>query len=203
MNGRRFSTSAVALILSALVIQAPTLATSAESIGLTFSQSGFVSHTDHLDGLSSAEPVRPQLPVRLKIPKIRVNAKIQYVGLNSAGSVDVPKGRTDVAWYKLGPRPGQVGSAIIDGHSGRKPGPATVFDNLPKLQKGDVLYVEDRQKNSFAFVVREVKLYSPKARVPEVFSSTDGIHLNLITCIWNSSAKAFTKRLVVFTDIKS
>lgn len=145
------------------------------------------------------------LPVRLKIPKLKINAAIQYVGLTSAGAMDVPGGRAfraDVAWYKLGPRPGETGTAVIDGHSGRNPGPATVFDNLEKLKKGDELYVQDGKGKTITFVVRESRSYSPTANAPEVFSSVTGTHLNLITCIWNQSAKAFTKRYVVFADLK-
>ena len=145
------------------------------------------------------------LPVRLKIPKLKINASIQYVGLTSSGALDVPGGRafrSDVAWYKSGPRPGENGTAVIDGHSGRNPGPATVFDNLQKLQKGDTLLVQDGNGKSLTFVVREGRSYSPNANAPEVFSSLTGTHLNLITCIWNQSAKAFTKRYVVFADLQ-
>ena len=145
------------------------------------------------------------LPVRLKIPKLNINANIQYVGLNSSGALGVPGGaafRADVAWYKAGPRPGEYGTAVIDGHSGRNPGPATVFDNLQKLQKGDTLLVQDGKGKSLTFVVREGRIYSPNANAPEVFSSVNGTHLNLITCIWNASAKAFTKRFVVFADLQ-
>ena len=143
------------------------------------------------------------LPVRLKIPKLKINAAIQYVGLTSSGAMDVPGGcafRSDVAWYKSGPRPGENGTAVIDGHSGRNPGPPTVFDNLQKLQKGDELYVQDSKGKSITFVVREGRIYSPNANAPEVFSSSTGTHLNLITCIWNKSAKAFTTRFVIFAD---
>ena len=145
------------------------------------------------------------LPARLKIPKLNINAAIQYIGLTSSGALGVPGGRafrSDVGWYKSGPRPGENGTAVIDGHSGRNPGPATVFDNLQKLQKGDTLLVQDAKGKTLTFVVQEGRIYSPNANAPEVFSSSTGTHLNLITCIWNPSAKAFTKRFVVFADLQ-
>jgi hypothetical protein len=43
-----------------------------------------------------------QLPVRLKIPSIKVNAAIRNVGLTATVN-----SRADVAWYDLGPRPGE------------------------------------------------------------------------------------------------
>lgn len=43
-------------------------------------------------------------PVRLKIPKIKIDAKIETVGLTSGGAVDVPKGRANVGWGRFTPQ---------------------------------------------------------------------------------------------------
>lgn len=142
-------------------------------------------------------------PIRLKIPSIEVDAVVSYVGLTSDGAMDVPKGPLDVAWYNLGPRPGEVGSAVIDGHSGWKNGIHAVFDDLYKLQKGDKIYVEDEKGIMTTFMVREFQSYDPSANALDVFSSNDGkAHLNLITCggVWNEFSRSHSKRLVVFTD---
>ncbi|HBM45990.1 MAG: Peptidase C60 sortase A and B [Parcubacteria group bacterium GW2011_GWF2_38_76] len=143
------------------------------------------------------------LPISLKIPKIGVDAIVEQVGITSQGEIGVPKGPTSVAWFELGPHPGENGSAIITGHYGWKDGIVAVFDNLYKLQKGDKIYVEDDKGETFVFVVRESKRYDPKADAPAVFASDDSdSHLNLITCegIWNKDQKSYSKRLVVFTD---
>jgi len=146
---------------------------------------------------------RATLPVRLMIPSIHVNAAIQYVGLTSTGAMGVPNGRSDVAWYDRGPRPGEVGSAVIAGHTAHS-GPATVFDNLSQLRPGDLIYVQNRIGAQTAFVVRSIHVYSPNAQVPEVFTSSSGTHLNLITCtgVWDTAKNGFTKRMVVFADLK-
>lgn len=203
---KRFSVLATGVVSLSLALVLPLQSASGaydESIRAAFHQGDSTVSNETSSFTKIWEQELQTLPVRLKIPKLKVNATIQYVGLTSSGAMDVPKGRADVAWYKFGPRPGEIGSAVIDGHSGRKPGPAAVFDNLPKLRKGDLLYVEDGKKKSVSFVVREVLTYEPNVRAPEVFSSATGRHLNLITCIWSKSAKAFTKRLVVFADIKN
>ncbi len=143
------------------------------------------------------------LPVRLKIPKIKADAIVEYVGLTPEGRMDVPKGPAEVAWYKLGTRPGEIGSAVIAGHSGWKNFRPAVFDNLNKLQKGDKIYIEDEKGVVITFVVREKRLYDPDADATDVFSSIDGKrHLNLITCegVWDEVTKSRSKRLVVFTD---
>jgi LPXTG-site transpeptidase (sortase) family protein len=142
------------------------------------------------------------IPVRLKIPKINVDASIIDVGLTPDGAMDVPKGPYEVAWYNLGPRPGQQGSAVIDGHYGKwKNGAVSVFQNLQKLRKGDKVSVWDDKGNSFSFVVTKSKMYAPTDNASEVFTSTDGkSHLNLITCVWDKASQSYSKRLVIFTD---
>ncbi|HCI05698.1 TPA: hypothetical protein DEX28_03040 [Patescibacteria group bacterium] len=143
------------------------------------------------------------LPTRLKIPSINVDAVVEYVGLAPDGAMDAPKKRADAAWFNLGPRPGENGSAVIAGHYGWKNKQASVFDDLHRLRKGDKLYIEDDKGAVIVFVVREIRNYDPKADASGVFVSSDGKpHLNLITCggIWNKVLKSYSKRLVVFAD---
>ena len=146
--------------------------------------------------------VSPNLPVRLIIPVIGVNAKIQYVGVTPEGTMAVPSNATDVGWFKLGPRPGEKGSAVIAGHLDKENGEAGVFINLYKLKKGDKLYTEDGRGTSITFVVQESRTYDP-GYANDVFSGTGSAHLNLITCdgVWDGTKKSYSKRLVVFADI--
>ncbi|MFZ2205027.1 MAG: class F sortase [Minisyncoccia bacterium] len=144
-----------------------------------------------------------ELPVRLKIPSIKINAAVNYVGLTPDGAMDSPKNPPDVAWFNLGPRPGENGSAVIDGHSGWKNGKSAVFDNLHKLKRGDKLYIENEKGVTITFIVRELKTYNPNTVAFEVFNSSDGkAHLNLITCsgFWDETHQSHSDRLVVFAD---
>ncbi|MDO8565905.1 MAG: class F sortase [Candidatus Moranbacteria bacterium] len=144
------------------------------------------------------------LPVRLKIPKITVDAKVELMGLTSDGAMEAPKRGRNVGWYSAGSRPGEVGSAVMDGHYGTwKNGEGSVFDNLNKLEKGDRVSVEDEKGTLITFVVRESREYDSNADATDVFDSSDGkVHLNLITCegVWNKDSKSYSQRLVVFTD---
>ncbi len=152
---------------------------------------------------SSLSTSQAGLPVRLKIPRINIDASVEYVGLTSDGTMDIPKDPADVAWFNLGQRPGENGSAVISGHYGWKNGKAAVFDYLYKLRKGDKLYIEDDKGMTTTFAVREIRRYDPKADASDVFSSSDGrAHLNLVTCegVWDRVSKTYSKRLVVFTD---
>lgn len=165
------------------------------------------NHSDPVPHTTNSATIHKQekagLPVRLKIPKIKVDAAIDYVGLTPQGDMDVPKGPANVAWYKQEPRPGEIGSSVIAGHFGWKDGIPAVFDDLNKLSEGDKLYVEDGKGTIISFVVQRSQSYDPSADTSSVFRSSDGkAHLNLITCegAWDKTQKSYSKRLVVFAD---
>lgn len=155
--------------------------------------------------ITPATPIDWGLPVRLQIPKIKVDVALESVGLTQ-GAVGVPKDIANAAWYNLGPRPGASGSAVITGHYGWwKNGALGVFNNLNKLRKGDKIYVKDRKGTTVNFIAREFKIYGENEIVPDIFFSNDGkSHLNLITCegVWDKVSKSYSKRLVVFADME-
>lgn len=143
-------------------------------------------------------------PEFLKIPEINVSAKIESVGLTFQGAVDSPSGPQNVGWYNLGPRPGENGISIIDGHSGWKGNKPAVFDNLYKLNIGDKIYIEDEFKNILVFSVINIKIYKPGEDYTNVFvPESTGSYLNLITCsgLWDAVKKTSPDRLVVFTEL--
>ncbi|EKD43442.1 MAG: peptidase C60 sortase A and B [uncultured bacterium] len=143
------------------------------------------------------------LPVRLKIPKIKVNAIVESVGLLPNGAMGVPKIPRNAGWYKLGPRPGEIGSAAIAGHLNWWNGAVSVFAKLSKLKLGDKIIVQDKNGIDIVFVVRKISLLGSQEDASEVFVSDDGMaHLNLITCggTWNKITKQYSKRLVIFAD---
>lgn len=143
------------------------------------------------------------LPVRFKVPKINIDANVEYVGLTSDGAMDVPKDFAKVGWLKLGTKPGEIGSAVIAGHNGiSKTGENLIFSDLDKLTKGDTLLVEDDKGNNIQFIVSESRSFDPAADASVVFNSNDGMsHLNLVTCEdWNKNTQSYTKRFVVFAD---
>lgn len=162
---------------------------------------GIPVYSDH------AKPVVEHigLPVSIKIPSIAVDAPVEKVALATDGSMDVPKNVMNTGWYEPGPRPGEIGSAVIDGHVNWFRGATAVFADLRKVKPGDAITVQDDAGSIISFVVREVRTYDAEADATDVFSSKDGkAHLNLITCggTWNKRAKQYSKRLVVFTDRK-
>ncbi len=143
------------------------------------------------------------LPVRLQIPTIGVDSVVEDALITNDGRMDVPIGSVNVAWFSLGPHPGQVGSSVIGGHFGISNGVPFVFYNLDKLKIGDKVYVLNDKGETLAFMVRAVQSFDRNADPTTVFTSGDGLaHLNLITCegIWNQVNGTYPQRLVVFTD---
>jgi len=152
------------------------------------------------------DTINTGLPLRLEIPKIAVNAAIDNVGLTMDGDLDVPTGYASVGWYKDGPRPGEPGSAVIDGHFGRSDNGPAAFDNLYQLQKGDKLSVIDVEGITTIFTVTGSRSYDPAADATAVFRSNDSkARLNLITCqgSWDNSQSGYRARLVVFAEKQS
>ena len=146
--------------------------------------------------------ITKELPKRLEIPKLGVNANVQYVGLNSDGEMGVPSNSSDVAWFNLGTKPGEVGSAVIAGHLDDKNGRPAVFWNIHKLKVGDDVYIIDGNGDKKHFRVISLEKYKTGAApIKKIFGSNDGIYLNLITCggMWDKTKNNYTERLVVFT----
>jgi LPXTG-site transpeptidase (sortase) family protein len=141
---------------------------------------------------------------RLLIPVIGVDAPVESVGVLPNGALNVPqKNRwTGVGWYKDGPVPGQIGSAIIDGHLNRPGGVPAVFWHLNRLHRGDRVTIVDAQGQALHFSVVQVQAYQPdKAPLKKIYGDNSGMYLNLITCAgpWIPSQHQTAERLVVYT----
>jgi len=140
----------------------------------------------------------------LVIPAIGVNAPIEPVGTLASGAMAVPIHRPwdGVGWYQYGPRPGEQGSAVIDGHLDRPGGGPAVFWRLQKVQRGDLVLVVHPGKPTLRFQVRKTVVYQPAtAPLQQIFENHSGTFLNLITCAgtWMPASHQTTLRLVVYT----
>jgi len=176
---------------------------SKDVFGWKLPTTGIVYNSDAFSGIRSTGKAPQGLPVHLRIPVIKVDAAIEDAFITSDGRMDVPAGSLNVAWFALGPRPGQKGNAVIGGHYGIDNGIPKVFYNLNKLTIGDIVYIENDKNETLAFIVRTTRVFERNADSTPVFISHDNIsHLNLIACegIWNQVDDSYPQRLVVFTD---
>jgi hypothetical protein len=130
-------------------------------------------------------PATASRPVRLRIPRIAVDTRITALALNPDRTVQVPpiEPGSPAGWYRHSPTPGELGPAVLLGHStAGKYGPA-VFYRLAELRPGDRIEVERADGLVARFVVQRVASY-PKSRFPtaEVYGDTDHAALRLVTC---------------------
>lgn len=141
-------------------------------------------------------------PVTLSIPAIGVAVAVSELGLNPDGTVQVPTDFQEPGWYRLGPSPGQVGSAVILGHVDSYQGPA-VFFNLRSLTAGDAVDVTLADGLVAHFVVTSVAMY-PKDQFPaqQVYGSHGNSQLQLVTCggTFDSQTGHYLSNIVVYSS---
>lgn len=142
-------------------------------------------------------------PRRLRIPNLGINAVVEQVALDSKGRMDVPRNIWNVAWYKLGPLPGERGNAVIDGHLDGPYSPA-VFWNLSKLVPGNRIYIQDDKGKEKIFEVFDTATYDfDKAPLDRIFGASNDAQLNLITCngTFDQGTANYDKRFVAYARL--
>lgn len=146
--------------------------------------------------------VRKQLPrpVRIIVPAIGVDAPVIPLGINPDHTVQVPSTFTETGWFKPGPEPGEVGSALIVGHVDSYKGPG-VFYRLPALRRGDRITVVLVSGRRLRFVVTSSRDVS-KLRFPSelVYRRTRRSTLRLVTCggRFDPSTRHYLSNHIVF-----
>jgi sortase (surface protein transpeptidase) len=135
-------------------------------------------------------------PVRLRIPAIEVDTRLEYLGLADDKSINVDFDPSIAGWWEGGPRPGQVGPAVIMGHVRWKT-PA-VFARLHSLQRGDEILVDRADGTTARFVVSRQGNYKKTAFPTDlVYYPTLEPELRLVTC-GGLIGGNYTENLVVF-----
>ncbi len=125
---------------------------------------------------------QPARPVAVRVPAIGVTSSLVGLGLNGDGTVEVPANPALAGWYRLGTRPGAHGSAVILGHVDSVDGPA-VFYRLRTVDRGDLVRVRLADGTSEIFRVDSVHTYlNERFPARQVYASTQGRSLNLVTC---------------------
>jgi sortase (surface protein transpeptidase) len=151
----------------------------------------------------AANTVAPSTPIGLRIPAIGVAVSVSALGLNPDGTVQVPTNFDEPGWFRLGPSPGEVGTAVILGHVDSTKGPA-VFFRLRQLQAGDPVEVSLADGVVVYFTVVSVVMY-PKDQFPAdlVYGSHGYSALQLVTCggVFDQAAHSYRSNVVVYTSL--
>lgn len=150
------------------------------------------------------EPVKGIQPEKITIDSIDAGAKVENVGLQEDGQMDVPADYHHAGWYDSGTMPGEQGNAVIAGHVNTSKGKG-IFWDLAKLEVGDEVKVSDENGKELVFEVVDVKSFDlDSAPIEEIFGYTSRRNLNLITCTgeFDYDRGTHEQRLVVNTELK-
>lgn len=155
------------------------------------------------DAAAPAATVARSTPVALGIPALGLQVSLSTLGLNPDGTVQVPTDIQQPGWYRLGPSPGQVGSAVILGHVDSYVGPG-VFFKLSTLVAGDRVDVALADGLTATFAVDTVVSY-PKTQFPTllVYGSHGYPALQLVTCggTFDPQSGHYLSNVVVYTSL--
>lgn len=158
-----------------------------------------------MDPRQSARPLPRSAPVRLRIPRISVDAPFTSLDVGDAGQLEPPPADDTnlVGWYAKGVSPGEPGASIIAGHVDTATS-AAVFAGLYELRPGDRFSVDRADGRKADFVVDDTETF-PKDDFPDkrVYADTDRPEVRLITCAgdYDHSVKDYTENLVVFAHL--
>jgi hypothetical protein len=148
------------------------------------------------------------LPVSVSIPTIGVQSRLLRLGLNADGTIQVPNLNTsanEAAWYKYSVTPGQIGTAVIEGHVDSYQGPA-VFFRLGALRPGNHINVTLADGITAVFRVTGVREYA-KDQYPAntIYAPADYAALRLITCggDFDTTTGHYLSSVVVFASLAS
>ena len=147
---------------------------------------------DHIDTVAD--------PISMTIPALDIeDAPIDAVGVEDNGDMEIP-GADAVGWYRYGPEPGEIGSAVLAAHISYNGSPG-VFRYLTDLSTGDRFTVTYDDGSVRTFEVTEMAQYD-KDELPfdRVFAKDGGPEVALITCggEFNRSVRSYEDNIVAY-----
>jgi len=145
----------------------------------------------------------PSPPSHLAIARIGVSVPLGTLGTNPDGTVQVPGTADQAGWFRLGPFPGQVGSAVVLGHVDSTQGPGVFFE-LRTLVPGDRIDVTLASGVIAQFAVTAVDTYTKQAfPAREVYASHGLSALQLVTCggAFDQATGSYLSNVVVYSTL--
>lgn len=123
---------------------------------------------------------RTEVPRKLQIDDLEIDAPVQAVGVASDGTMEIP-GPTDVGWYRFGAAPNEEGAIVLAGHIAFN-GVDGAFRKLSELDPGTRVEVEMNDGSLRAYQVLQVDRYRKESLPAETWTKSGPERLVLITC---------------------
>lgn len=140
-------------------------------------------------------------PVRVRIPELAIDARVDAVGVDSDGSMTVPQPPSRLGWYEHGPAPGDAeGSAVIAGHvDSAAHGPGAFFE-LGAVEPGATVVVTLSDGTDVLFeVTGRQRIDKEVLPTDDLFRRTGPGVLTLVTCggDFDTARRSYTDNVVV------
>jgi Sortase domain len=152
-----------------------------------------------------AAALQRSVPTGISIPTLGVQAPVVAVGTAADGSIATPSidRPAETGWYRLGPTPGERGTAVIVGHVDNAQGPA-VFARLSTLTPGRAIDVKREDRRTATFRVDSIQR-TPKTAFPanQVFAGGNASRLVLVTCggAWVGGQVGYADNVIVYASL--
>jgi hypothetical protein len=142
-------------------------------------------------------------PVRLHIPSLDLNARIEPTGLDDRGGVAAPpySRAGSAGWYKEGPEPGEQGVALVVGHVDTDTRRA-VFYALSTVERGTEVRITGEDGRVTEFTVESAEVVQGDGFDAErAYGQREKgrAELRLLTCggTYDRQERAYTSNVVV------
>lgn len=135
-------------------------------------------------GQAAVAPLPESQPLRIKIPKVSIDAPMMNVSLDQQKTIEAPppQYKNLAAWYKGSVSPGADGTSVIVGHVDNADGPA-VFYGLGALKKDARIEVARADGTTAIFTIYGIEVFSKKDfPAKRVYGDTARPELRIITC---------------------
>jgi LPXTG-site transpeptidase (sortase) family protein len=169
---------------------------------LLFSQTLPFNNSIPVQSISSDNLFIPK-PTEIKISALNIDAPVTNLGLNSDGTLAVPKKDGDVGWYTGSEAPGGTGPTVMVGHLDSIRG-AAVFINLKKIKAGDEISINREDGSSVIYKVDRMETYSQNNfPTNAVYGAINYAGIRLITCSGTFSRLSghYSDNLVVYGSL--
>ncbi|WP_353816627.1 class F sortase [Agromyces sp. SYSU T00266] len=151
--------------------------------------------------LEANRAVAPPAPVRIEVPDLDVDMRVEPVGLDADGRMGLFDDPALAAWYRWGPAPGsEAGSTVIAAHVDSLEYAVLPFARLKDAAPGTTVFVTDAAGTRHAYAVESLEVIE-KADVDwdAAFDRSGAPRLTLVTCggVFDYDARRYLSNLVV------
>jgi hypothetical protein len=141
-------------------------------------------------------------PVRLRLPRLNVDARVLPVSVGVDGLLGVPDNPRQLGWWSASGRPGMPsGSVVIDGHVDSAALGLGALFQLSEARPGDDVILTNAGGRSTRYTVVARRSYAKTSLpVAEVFAANVGPRLVLLTCggPFDEATRHYADNIVVY-----